>query len=484
MKLRSVSFVAALVLSAAVIASILVTAATAKRAAPPPPSPAALPQTELQATWVRNYTSGFEPDFAFAYAVAVDGSGNVYVTGSSYASNGAADYTTIKYSSSGETLWVQRYNGPEDGWDIARAIVVDASGNAYVTGESYGSDFFDYVTIKYGPSGNQEWVARYNGSQRGGSADDRATDLAVDAAGNVYVTGFNDDYVTIKYDASGAQKWVAQFDGGQGDPLHPQTRDRAWAVAVDGSGNVYVTGDSGEGSPNLSDYVTVKYNPSGVQQWVARYTESTSYDYAKAVSVDAAGNVYVTGSSFIRFSGTFWDYATVKYDSSGRQRWVRRYHGGNDDDQANALAVDASGNVYVTGESGGKGTFGDYATIKYNARGKQEWVARYDDAGDSSEAAVALALDGAGNVYVTGVHNESYATSDRETDFATLKYNSVGAPQWIARYNGSANTFDEPTALAVDGSGNVYVTGRSNRLGASMWTTIKYAPPGASAGTP
>jgi Beta-propeller repeat len=473
MKMRGWSFVTALVVSAGLIGSLLMTPAAAHVTN--------TAQSDVQLDWVRNYSSGFDPEFAFAHAVAPDGLGNVYVTGSSYGPNGAADFATVKYSNSGDTLWVQRYNGPEDNWDIARALVVDAAGNVYVTGESYGSEFFDYVTIKYSASGTQEWVARYNGSLRGSSSDDRATDIAVDASGNVYVTGSNDDYLTIKYDSSGTQQWVAQFDGGQGDPLYPETRDRAWAVAVDGSGNVYVTGDSGEGSPNLSDYVTVKYNSSGDRQWVARYTESYSYDYARALALDAEGNVYVTGSSFIRFSGTFWDYATVKYDSRGRQRWVRRYQGGNDDDQANALAVDASGNVYVTGESGGVGTFGDYATIKYNTRGKQQWVARYDGPEDSQEVAVALAVDASGNVYVTGWSNESYVTSETGTDYATLKYSNTGVQQWVAHYNGPENTFDDATALAIDGSGNVYVTGRSHRIGGSMWTTIKYVPLSGSA---
>lgn len=481
MKLRSLSFVTALVLSGALMGLVLVTPATAKREAPPPRPPAASPQTGVQAAWVRNYSSGFEPDFAFAHAVAVDDVGNVYVTGTSHGSNGKYDYTTVKYSGSGDTLWVRRYNGPEDDWDISRAIVLDAFGNVYVTGESYGSDYFDYVTIKYGPSGTQQWVARYNGAHLGASGDDRATDIAVDAAGNVFVTGSNDDYVTIKYDTFGRQQWVAQWDGGQGDPLYPQTRDRAWAVAVDGSGNVYVTGDSGEGSPNLADFATVKYNASGVQQWVARYTESRSYDYARNLALDADGNVYVTGSSFIRFSGTFWDYATVKYDPSGRQRWVRRYHV-NDDDQANALAVDAAGNVYVTGESGGRGTFGDFATIKYDTRGKQEWVARYDGPEDSQEVAEDVAVDASGNVYVAGWSNESYSTSDRGTDYTTVKYSPTGVQQWITHHNGAGNTFDDATALAVDRSGNVYVTGRSHRTGASMWTTIKYTPISASAG--
>jgi uncharacterized delta-60 repeat protein len=372
-------------------------------------------QPGVQVDWIENYSSGHDPEFAFARAVAVDGSGNVYVTGSSYASNGLPDYATVKYSSSGDTLWVQRYNGPEDNWDAAWDLALDASGNVYVTGVSYGSNLFDYVTIKYSPSGTEEWVARYNDPA---NSDDWANALAVDGSGNVYVTGYSIgsgtfyDYATVKYGPSGAQEWVARYNG------PGNTKDRAWDVAVDGSGNVYVTGDSGEGSINQSDYVTVKYNPSGVEQWAARYT--------------------------------------------------------NGDDFAYALAVDAAGNVYVTGESVGSGTGSDYATIKYGPRGRRYWVARYDSPhpGFASDVANAIAVDASGSVYVTG-ESDDVGT---ETDFATVKYSASGAEQWVARYNGPDNTFDQATALGVDGSGNVLVTGSSASVGGAgrIWTTIKY----------
>src|SRR6266545_2245400 len=366
-------------------------------------------QADVEQDWVRNYSSGNDPEFAFAYAVAVDASGNVYVTGSSYGPNGLADYATVKYSNSGHTLWVQRYNGPEDNWDAATELALDASGNVYVTGHSYGSNDFDYVTIKYSSSGTQEWVARYNGP------------------GN--------------------------------------TKDRAWGLGVDGSGNVYVTGDSGEGSPNLSDYVTVKYSPSGVQRWAARY--SALYDYATALAVDASGNVYVTGYSY--GSGSYYDFATIKYNARGRLRWVARYNGGIDD-LAYALAVDAQRNVYVTGESGAVGKGSDYGTVKYDDRGVQAWVARYNGPGSSTDVANAIALDASGDVYVTGESEGSGTVAD----FATLKYSASGVRQWIARYNGPGNTFDTATALALDGSGNVFVTGRSDKVGGSVYTTIKY----------
>jgi Beta-propeller repeat len=212
-------------------------------------------QTDAGVDWVRNYSSGYEPEFAFAYATAVDDSGNVYVTGSSYGADGLPDYATIKYSSTGETLWVQRYNGPGEkiNWDSATELVLDTSGNVYVTGHSYGSEGFDYVTIKYSPAGAQEWVATYDSPA---NSEDWPNALAVDASGNVYVTGWSGgagtfiDYATVKYNASGTQEWAVRYNG------PGNTKDRAWALGVDESGNVYVTGDSGEGSDNLSDYVT------------------------------------------------------------------------------------------------------------------------------------------------------------------------------------------------------------------------------------
>lgn len=110
----------------------------------------------------------------------------------------------------------------------------------------------------------------------------------------------------------------------------------------------------------------------------ARYDGTGSYiDQATAITVDGSGNVYVTGAST---SGTgSLDYATIKYNSSGQQQWVVYYDGPSDfDDIPIAITVDASRNVYVTGSSYGAGTSRDYATIKYNSAGQQQWVARYD----------------------------------------------------------------------------------------------------------
>ncbi|MQY71165.1 hypothetical protein GH141_04445, partial [bacterium] len=217
----------------------------------------------------------------------------------------------------------------------------------------------------------KEWVARYNGPANG---HDAGSAIAVDASGNVYVTGHSVgsgtslDYVTVKYNSSGVQQWARRYNG----PVDEY--DRASAIAVDDEGNVYVTGWS-PGSGTWNDYTTIKYDSSGVQQWVARYNgPGNSGDNAYSIALDDAGNVYVTGTSAkYRTTPYNYDYVTVKYNSSGIQQWARRYNGpGDGDDRANSLAVDDEGNVYVTGYSKGSGTDNDCATIKYNSSGVQQ----------------------------------------------------------------------------------------------------------------
>ena len=421
---------------------------------------------DVQPRWVRQYISGFSPAFDMPFGMVVDASGNAHVTGGSYGPDQLPDVATIKYNSAGDTLWIRRFNGPGDNWDIGRAIAIDALGNVYVAGETNSeSTHFDFITIKYTSSGAQEWAVRYDGAS---NSDDSPRAIAVDASGNVYVTGYSStsatfyDYATIKYNSQGEQQWVARYNG------PGNTKDQAAGLVLDAAGNVYVTGSSGEGSPNLSDYVTVKYSPSGVEEWVARYSDL--YDYATAIGVDGSSNVYVTGYSY--HAGTLYDYATVKYSERGVQQWVRRYNGpATDDDVPHALGVDASGNVVITGESVGPGTSTDYATIKYSPSGAEQWVRRYDGPGETVDVAFGLALDQAGNVYVTG----GSRGADLVDDFATLKYSPSGVEQWSVRSETQGEVYDLGAAVGVDGSGDVYVTGSSSRLGGRLYTTIKYA---------
>jgi hypothetical protein len=431
------------------------------------------PSGTVQEAWVVRY-DGPVHSADSANAIAVDNSGNVYVTGGGTVSGLPPDYVTIKYDSAGQQQWLASFNGGENTAEFANAIAIDDSGNVYVTGIAWGyGDDSDYGTIKYNSSGEQQWVGRYDGPAHG---LDTATAIAVDGLGDVYVTGRSPavgvgyDYATIKYSASGQEEWVARYNGpGNSD-------DAARAIAVDGAGNAYVTGQS-LGAGTDVDYATIKYNPDGQEQWVARYNgPGNGTDAAFGIAVDGSSNVYVTGGSLS--SGGNLDYATIKYDSSGQEQWVARYNSlDNDDDVAFAMAIDGSGNIYVTGNSVGSGTGDDYATIKYSASGQQQWVRRYNGPGNNRDGATAIAVDGSGNVYVTG-----YSTGlGTDYDYATVKYSPSGQEEWVARYNGPENFGDVAYGIAVDGLGNVYVTGSSDGLATnSDYATIKYvqgAPP-------
>jgi uncharacterized delta-60 repeat protein len=415
--------------------------------------------------WASRYYSGTGDDIVSA--MAVDTSGNVFVTGSITGPNSNIDYATVKYNSAGVQQWVQTYNGTGNNDDLPADIVTDISGNVYVTGRSTGNGSDqDYATIKYNAAGVQQWVKIYNGTS---NYFDVATSIAVDGAGNVYVTGSsydnttNTDYATIKYNTNGIQQWITKYNGPAG------SYDAALKITVDAAGNVYITGKS-TGSGTGFDYATIKYNSSGVQQWASRYNGAgNGEDIPSSISVDASGNVYVTG--YTTGSGSGKDYTTIKYNSAGVQQWLKTYNGpGNADDKAVSIAVDDSGNVAVTGSSLGSGTDYDYATIKYNSAGTQQWLQRYNGVGNQYDIPSALRIDGFGNVYVTGstIVNFTY------NDYATIKYNSAGVQQWIKTYAGPGNQYDYAGPMALDAAGNVYVSGSSQGISESFeFATVK-----------
>ena len=404
-------------------------------------------------------------------AMTVDPLGNVYVTGRSRGTgfNNNFDYLTIKYDPLGDTVWVRRYDGggltlPTD---EAKDIAVDNLGFVYVTGFSVATDMTsDFLTIKYASNGDTVWIKRYSFSA--GSNDD-AYSLAIDENSNVFVTGrTNGDYLTIAYDASGIFQWSARYNGPGND------QDIAKKIIYD-SGSLYVTGLSRNtfNSSTSADYATIKYNTDGDSAWVRRYNgPNDNYDEPTSIAGDSAGNVYVTGFSRNTTFASSADYLTIKYNTSGDSAWVRRYDGtANGQDEANDIAVDDSGNVYITGTS--TGTFADYATIKYNSTGSQQWIARYHGPFNmSNDYAHSIAISGNGFIYVTG---GSQISSLSHTDIATLKYNTSGEQQWLKSYNGTGNQGDVGYHIAIFDTDYIYVAGNSSGGVPGLdYITIKY----------
>ena len=376
--------------------------------------------------WVKHYHgpgSGNSSDIAHSVAVSPDG-GTVFVTGESAGANKLPDYATVAYNAAtGAQLWVKRYSGPGDRNDMAKSVVVSPDGGTVlVTGSSQGASGFDYATVTYNAvSGAQLWVKRYNGP---GNGDDEASALRVSpSGGTVFVTGSStgatsgEDYATIAYNAAtGAQQWAKRYNG-HGD-------DSALSVAVspDG-GTVFVTGQS-DGTNLLPDYATVAYNAAtGAQRWVKRYNgpgNSNDLAYSAAVSPDG-GTVYVTGESDGTTSGS--DQATIAYNAAtGARRWVKRYNGpGNDNDGAFSVAVSPSGGtVYVTGSSHGTTSSDDYATVAYGAAtGAQLWASSYNGPGNAGDSAFSVAVSpSGGTVFVTGDSDGKTTV----TDWATVAY--------------------------------------------------------------
>lgn len=352
-----------------------------------------------------------------AQGVDVGGASRVYVTGYTYGNLGGTnaglgDAYLTQYDTSGTLLWTRQTGSSAD--DYANDVAVDIAGNAYVTGYTSGNlgganvGLQDVFVAKYNTSGTLLWML-----QTGSPAEDYAMDVAVDTAGNAYVAGYTrgslaganagqDDIYLAKYDASGIQLWTRQ--------IGTSTQDFAMGVAVDDAGNAYITGHTfgslGAANAGLADICLVKYDAVGVRLWTRQFGTSRG-DYANGVAVDVSGNTYITGYTLGNLGGTnagHADICLVKHDAEGSRLWTRQF-GTSEQDYAMGVAVDDSGNACITGYTSGSlgGTnAGDFDAFvsKYDGLGVRLWT-RQTGTSDI-DYSMGVALDGTGNAYIAG----------------------------------------------------------------------------------
>ncbi|MCT7961168.1 Ig-like domain-containing protein [Laspinema sp. D1] len=367
--------------------------------------------------------------------------------------------------------WIKQFGSSSE--DNAKGITIDSAGNLYITGQTYGNlggTFFggtDAWIAKYNSSGTQQWV-----KQLGTASAEWSESITVDSAGNSYITGSTtgnlggtnaglyDAWVT-KYDSSGTQQWVRQ--------LGTTADDSSNSISLDSAGNLYITGTTsgslGGTSAGNGDAWVAKYNSSGTQQWVKQFG-TTNIEFSEGIIVDGAGNSYITGATRGDLNGTnagAYDAWIAKYDSSGIQQWVKQF-GSSSDELSQSITIDSAGNLYITGHTfgnlGGTNAGGyDAWVAKYNSSGTQQWVKQFGSS--SNDYSEGITVDGAGNLYITGYTEGNLGgTNAGSSDAWVVKYNSSGTQQWVHQLGTSG--IDAAYSITVDNAGNPYVTGQTN----------------------
>jgi len=412
------------------------------------------------------------------YDIAVDTSGNAYVTGltestnfptdssisDSYAGNG--DVFVTKIDASGGSLVYSTYIGGT-GYDYGSSIAVDSSGNVYISGGTGSSDFptvaaiyenhaggdYDAFISKIDASGSSLIYSTY----LGGGSTDRGNDIAVDTSGNTYIAGYTS---STDFPAAGAiyesnagppSAFVAKINA-SGNSLVYSTYlggnalDSGSNIDVDNSGNVYITGytesdDFPMVAPIFGSYAgggdafITKINASGSSLVYSTYLGGSLRDGSHGVIVvDNSGNAYISGGTesndfptasalYESYAGGSSDAFITKIDASGSSLFYSTYLGGSGYDRINAFAVDTDGNAYVAGFTNST-DFPVVAALYENYEGglSDVFIAKIDNSGSNLvystylggndiDDAYGIAIDTAGNAYVTGrTYSEDYST--------------------------------------------------------------------------
>lgn len=414
-------------------------------------------------------------------AAVVDGAGNTIITGYQILPGGVSEELyTVKMSSSGTVLWCGIYKVP--GFSArAVALAVDQSGNVFVTANVNGANT-NIITLKYEPTpslkadgtAQESWVAAFDG----GGADNAIAITVTAAQGYVYVGGSssyggNESVMLLKYQDNGSSAtlaWQVPIAGNA-------TTGKARAVAVSSS-MVAVTGQTWNATDHF--FITIVYNLAGQKIWQRQYT----------LAAPPQGHVYNDSGQFVRFdskehlvvSGTIYndvnsDSYTAKYCTSssapctgkanGDLLWEKIYNGGSDD-EPNALAVDSENgfldNVYVTGHTLSAGGVNRMFTVRYEDAVDEpvvKWQALFTPAAESNAIPASMVLDQSGSLYVAG-----YSEVAGNADFQTVKYrkgctviNGLCTELWSRRFHGTADLADRAISAMMAPDGRLLVAG-------------------------
>jgi hypothetical protein len=221
------------------------------------------------------------------------------------------------------------------------------------------------------------------------------------------------------------------------------------------NGNIYVTGRSKD---ITYDYVTVAYNSAGTELWQAIYDDIDD-DRATGIAINANGELFVTGQSDVDATTNFnYNITTVKYSTAGVQQWVKTYAGSAlNDDIPTDICVDATGNVFVTGFSDTDASLNisnDFVILGYTGVGNSIFSTTFTQNATSNDIPTTIVTDNNNNVIVSG-SIESIPAKNA----LSIKYNPTGQVQWNKKYASIGDNSSNSHAIAVDNNGNTFVAG-------------------------
>ncbi|MBI3133652.1 MAG: S8 family peptidase [Bacteroidetes bacterium] len=389
--------------------------------------------------------------------------GKLYVTGNVLNGGGNTDIYTLKLDSNGDTLWSATYAGSASENDYGIELKYSSDGYIYVVGTAKNtSTGYDYCLLKYDAStGSQIWARNWNGA---GNGDDIPANLIIDGTSAIYVTG-----------GSEASNGFSNY----GTILVSNSNVLVWSSYYDynslhdgatslsfSSSYLLVSGGSAA-AVNDWDIATIRYNKTTGAVISSNRTGITGATMveANAMATDSLNGIYITGYATV--SGNK-NIQTIKLDSALSLKWIADYEE-NLEDVANDIGIDASGNVYITGYT--EETTGKYKgiTIKYATNGDTLWTELLGNTVTEDGIKFRkMAVEPSGDVYLTGSQGR-----DNLNSFAFAKYNAEGTMKILKSYQ--ADTLDDDGFdIQVDGN-DVYITGFTETVSGTRMTSIKYS---------